>query len=168
MINEVYFTVVSSPVGKLTIASDGSDIVGLWIEGQKYFRARLPETAERSDSLPVFDRAKNWLNRYFNGDKPDPAELPLNPLGISSFQKEVYSALLEIPYGATSTYGNIAKKLNETSRKTSARAVGSAVGRNPVSIIIPCHRVLAADSSLCGYAAGLDKKRLLLKLEGVL
>ena len=118
-----------------------------------------------NNSLEVFKSAKNWLDRYFAGQKPDLKELPLKPQG-TEFQKKVWKILCEIPYGNVITYGDIAKRLNPLSR--SAQAVGGAVGHNPISIIIPCHRVVGANNSLTGYAAGIETKKKLLELEGVI
>jgi len=159
-----YFTVVPSPVGVLTLACDesGTNLTGLWIEGQKHHGGAASEDEERGD-MPVFFAAKNWLDRYFAGEKPCISELPLSPMG-SGFRQGVWRALCEIPYGGLATYGEIAKKM---AAKTSARAVGGAVAHNPISIIIPCHRVVGSNGSLTGYAAGLDKKIWLLELEGV-
>ena len=148
-----------SPVGELTLASDGERLTGLWIEGQKYFGAGLkPRGARR---IPELDRAREWLDRYFAGEQPSPMELILAPAG-TGFQRAVWEQLCEIPYGEVLTYGDLAKRLH-----TSARAVGSAVGRNPISIIIPCHRVVGADGSLTGYAGGVERKRWLLAHEGI-
>ena len=149
----------ASPVGVLTLAGEGENIVGLWLEGQKYFGAKLDLSGE--GALPVFDRARDWLDRYFAGEWPSPAELPLAPVG-TPFQKTVWKALCEIPCGETVTYGELAKRLH-----TSPRAVGSAVGHNPISIIVPCHRIMGADGSLTGYAGGVERKKWLLAHEGV-
>ncbi len=155
-----------SPVGRLTAASDGESINGLWIEGQKYFEASLGSKWERGDA-PVFDRLERWLERYFSGKKPGAYELPVAPVG-SEFRRAVWKCLMDIPYGETVTYGEIAARVGGSlGRGTSARAVGGAVGHNPISIIIPCHRVIGADGSLTGYAGGLDVKKWLLKHEGV-
>jgi methylated-DNA-[protein]-cysteine S-methyltransferase len=157
-----------SPVGALTLASDGQSLVGLWIEGQKYYGATLPEkTVERHD-IPVFGETKHWLDRYFAGEKPDVAELPLAPAG-GAFRQGVWEILRSIPYGEVATYGEIAKKMAVRSGLAgmSAQAVGGAVGHNPISIIVPCHRVVGANGSLTGYAGGLATKRKLLALEGV-
>jgi methylated-DNA-[protein]-cysteine S-methyltransferase len=160
----------NSPVGLLTIASDGKSITGLWMEGQKYFAATLEaETseAETSADLPVFDRVKEWLTGYVSGKNPAVTP-PLAPKG-SPFRPAVWKILRKIPYGEVISYGDIAKIIAKQPGKEnmSARAVGGAVGRNPVSIIIPCHRVIGSDGSLTGYAGGLDKKIRLLELEGV-
>lgn len=160
-----YTTAYPSPVGLITIASDGESIVGLWFEGQKYFAATL-EDGSREEPLPVLDEARRWLDVYFSGKEPDFTP-PLAPAG-SEFRKKVWKLLTEIPRGETVSYGELAKKLEaQLGRKTSARAVGGAVGHNPISIIIPCHRVLGADGSLTGYAGGVEKKIQLLRLENV-
>lgn len=150
-----------SPLGQLTLASDGEAIIGLWIEGQKYFAAGIPTNLPAQGDLPVFLQARDWLDRYFAGERPLPGELPLAPQG-SAFRQSVWKILCQIPYGHTVTYGEIAKRLG----CKSAQAVGGAVGHNPISIIIPCHRVLGADRGLTGYAGGTDKKIWLLTHEG--
>lgn len=158
-----YIMKYPSPLGTITVASDGENIVGLWLEGQKYFAATI-EGELREENLPVFDTVRRWLDIYFSGREPDFLP-PLAPKG-SEFRRTVWEQLLLIPYGETVSYGEIAKRLeDETGRKTSARAVGGAVGRNPISIIIPCHRVVGANGSLTGYAGGVDKKIKLLELE---
>lgn len=157
-----------SPAGKLTIASDGTSIIGLWFEGQKYFARTLsPDAAAAASPAPVLVQAKEWLDRYFKGERPS-FSLPLRPRG-TDFQKAVWDVLLSIPYGEVITYGDIAKAIAaKTGRETmSAQAVGGAVGHNPISILIPCHRVVGANGSLTGYAGGIDKKIKLLTLEGV-
>lgn len=162
-----YKTMIHSPVGPLTLASDGEHLAGLWIRGQKYFGDSVKEEMQQKDDLPVFLEAKKWLDRYFAGERPDIRELPLRPSG-SPFRREVWKLLCDIPYGETTTYGalaeKIARKLDRPSM--SAQAVGNAVGHNPISIIIPCHRVLGADGSLTGYAAGVEIKQKLLEHEG--
>lgn len=157
-----------SPIGMLTLACDGAHLTGLWMEGQKYFGGAIPEPMTERDDLPVFRAAKNWLDRYFAGQKPEISELPLHPIG-GEFRQEVWKILCEIPYGEVVTYGDIAKKMAaKKGKKTmSGQAVGGAVGHNPISIIIPCHRVVGASGSLTGYAGGVDKKVKLLALEGV-
>lgn len=163
-----YSTEYISPIGKLTIASDGTNIVGLWLEGQKYFLDTLPEMPIENNDIPVFDKVRDWLDCYFNGEKPDIKELPLKPIG-GEFRQAVWQCLCEIPYGEVTTYGAIAKKVAiELGKESmSAQAVGGAVGHNPISIIIPCHRVIGANGILTGYAGGIDKKIQLLRLEGV-
>lgn len=161
-----YIVEYPSPIGVLTIASDGQSITGLWIKGQKYYADTLGEHIF-APKLEVFSQAINWLEQYFNGENP-PIFLPLAPQG-SMFRQSVWDILLRIPYGEVTTYGKIAKELEKRSngKKVSAQAVGGAVGRNPISIIIPCHRVVGTNGSLTGYAGGIDKKVQLLKLEGV-
>jgi len=164
----MYFTKYPSPVGALTLACDGECLTGLWLEGQKYHGANLLETAQEKDDIPVFDNAKKWLDKYFNGEKPDISKLPLNPVG-SEFRREVWKILCEIPYSEVITYGDIAKKIAAKMNRSSmsGQAVGGAVGHNPISIIIPCHRVVGASGSLTGYAGGLAAKIKLLELDGV-
>jgi len=152
-----------SPVGLLTLASDGDSLVGLWLAGQKYHGQSIPGAMAENSDLPIFDQAKRWLDRYFAGEKPGISELPLSPIG-STFRQSVWTVLREIPYGEVTTYGGIAKKLGVKS----SRAVGGAVGHNPISIIIPCHRVVGANGSLTGYAGGIDTKIRLLALEKAL
>ncbi|WP_407309914.1 methylated-DNA--[protein]-cysteine S-methyltransferase [Desulfosporosinus sp. SB140] len=163
-----YSTLYASPVGKITLGCDGENIVGLWIEGQKYHGDTIPEAMVEKDDLPVFDAAKKWLDRYFAGEKPAISELPLAPFG-GDFRQAVWKILCEIPYGEVTTYGEIAKKLAIQMHKVSmsSQAVGGAVGHNPISIIIPCHRVVGSNGSLTGYAGGINKKTKLLELEGV-
>ena len=160
-----YLKFVSSPLGRILLSSNGDALTGLWFEGQKYYGANLPALcAERQ--VPVFEQAEAWLAVYFGGNAPDFTP-PLSPRG-TSFQKEVWELLLTVPFGRTVTYGNIAAVLARRRGLLhfSAQAVGSAVGHNPVSLIIPCHRVVGADGSLTGYAGGLEKKECLLAMEG--
>lgn len=154
----MFFTDIPSPAGPLLLASDGTAVTGLWLEDQKYFAAGLDPAAQKAPALPVFRETRRWLEDYFAGRRP-PALPPLAPAG-SAFRKAVWKKLLEIPYGQTRTYGALAAELG-----SSPRAVGSAVGRNPISILIPCHRLLGAGGSLTGYAGGVEKKRFLLALE---
>lgn len=166
-----YYITCPSPVGLLTIAGNETHLSGLWIQGQKYFGDSLPEpmTQAVSSALPQsLTAASDWLNRYFSGEKPLPCELPLAPVG-SEFRQCVWKILCEIPYGEVTTYGQIAR---EAARRLgrpsmSGQAVGNAVGHNPISIIIPCHRVVGANGSLTGYAGGISKKIQLLTHEGV-
>lgn len=162
-----YTTTHPSPLGLLTLASDGANLAGLWLAGQKYHGDTIPGAMDEKNGLPVFDAAKRWLDRYFAGQKPRASELPLAPVG-GAFRQGVWKHLCAIPYGEITTYGAIAKKIaGEAGRKTmSSQAVGGAVGHNPVSIIIPCHRVVGANGSLTGYAGGIAAKIKLLELEG--
>lgn len=149
----------SSPLGMLTVAAENGALTALVIEGQKYADRHLAGEG-REGETPVLHRARCWLDDYFAGKNPDASALPLSP-GGTAFQQAVWQELRKIPYGETESYGAVAARLG-----SSARAVGSAVGRNPISLIIPCHRVLAADGGLTGYAGGLENKKKLLRLEG--
>ncbi len=162
---EQYITYYNSPLGKLTISGFDESITGLWIEGQKYYADTLGQADVKE--LTVFKTVKKWLDSYFRGEKPA-IDFSLAPQG-SNFRHDVWDILLKIPYGEVMTYGNIARRLEEKygGKRVSAQAVGGAVGHNPISIIIPCHRVVGTNGSLTGYAGGLDKKISLLKLEGV-
>lgn len=162
-----YSTSYLSPLGPLLLASDGKNIVGLWNENQKYFGATIAQEMVVRDDLAVFKFAKTWLDQYFTGKKPAIADLPLAPAG-GDFRRAVWDILCQIPYGEYVTYGEIAKtmatQLNKS--KMSSQAIGGAVGHNPISIIIPCHRVVGANGSLTGYAGGIAKKIKLLEHEG--
>ena len=172
-----YIYCYDSPLGPIRLASDGESIIGLWLEGQKYFLQTLGPDAKEAD-LPIFHQTAAWLDAYFAGRRPQSGngtvsdalpELPrLAPRG-SEFRQRVWRLLLEIPYGEVTTYGALAKRLAEESGRMSmsAQAVGGAVGHNPISILIPCHRVVGSDGSLTGYAGGIEKKAALLRLEGV-
>lgn len=165
----MYFkTNYASPVGMLTLASDGEALIGLWLQGQKHFGDTVNGEITEKDDLPVFKATKDWLDRYFAGKKPVSNELPLAPIG-SEFRREVWKILCKIPYGETMTYGEIAKQIIKKRNNVgmSARAVGGAVGHNPISIIIPCHRVVGSNGNLTGYAGGISKKVCLLISEGV-
>ena len=150
------YTEYLSPVGRLTLAGEGEVLTGLWLEGQRYFGG--PAHLVRRGEAPVFLAARHWLERYFAGEDPGPPPA-LAPEG-TAFQRRVWSLLGGIPWGRTVTYGALARQLG-----SAPRAVGSAVGRNPISILIPCHRVLGADGSLTGYAGGVERKRWLLEHE---
>lgn len=155
-----------SPLGPMTMAGDGECLTGLWFDGQKYY----PDLLLR-DSMPasllVFDRTCIWLDRYFAGEAPGP--VPLLRLVGTPFQQAVWHLLQEIPRGQVVTYRAIARRLSllHGGARVSAQAVGGAVGHNPVSIVVPCHRVVGCDGRLTGYAGGLDRKSLLLRDEGV-
>lgn len=161
-------TTYMSPVGQITLACDGEFLTGLWNEGQKYHGDQIYVDMRESVSSPIFTTARVWLDSYFAGEKPEISLLPLRPAG-SEFRQQVWQILCEIPYGEVITYGDIAKKIAaKTGKKSmSGQAVGGAVGHNPISIIIPCHRVVGANGSLTGYAGGLKTKIALLELEGV-
>ena len=154
-----------SPLGRMLLASDGAALTGLWFVGQKYYAAALDKQHEEK-TLPIFERTKSWLDIYFSGKKPNFTP-PLEPVG-SEFRREVWELLLSIPYGRTVTYAELAAAIAERRSLShmSAQAVGGAVGHNPISIIIPCHRVVGSGGSLTGYAGGIDRKIRLLSLEG--
>lgn len=160
----------NSPLGGITLASDEEGLTGLWFDGQKYFGSGIlkddpmPEKAE-TKKPPVLEQTVKWLDLYFSGQKPDFTP-PLHLIG-SEFRLAVWKILLEIPYGQTTTYKELAGRIAEQRgiKSMSAQAVGGAVGHNPISIIVPCHRVLGTDGSLTGYAGGIDKKISLLTLE---
>lgn len=164
----IYTTYYNSPIGKLLLASKENKLIGLWTEGQKYYLSGIEEFTKNDDEKILIE-TKKWLNRYFNGEKPCPNELDLAPIG-SKFRKNVWDILCKIPYGKVITYNDIAKEIAKKRKinKMSAQAVGGAVGHNPISIIIPCHRVIGTNGSLTGYAGGLDKKEYLLKLENAI
>lgn len=169
--NMYYTTDYSTPIGRLTLAADnhGDAITGAWFDGQKYFGGTSGQDLVAKKDLEVFDDAKSWLDRYFGGERPSPDELPLAPCG-SDFRQEVWKLLCEIPYGRVTTYGELAA---ETARRLgrermSAQAIGGAVGHNPISVIIPCHRVIGADGSMTGYAGGIGLKEWLLIHEGAI
>ena len=148
-----------SPLGSILLAADQTGLTGLWFVGQKYFPS-FSDGDFFENETPVLTEAKHWLILYFSGKEPD--FLPsLHPQG-SSFRQAVWNVLLTIPRGQTMTYGEIARRLNVRS----AQAVGGAVGHNPISILIPCHRVVGSDGSLTSYAGGLARKEWLLHLEG--
>ena len=155
----------TSPLGSMLLSADEIGLTGVWFEGAKYYAANLPaEHTERETS--VLRETKEWLDIYFSGK--DPGFLPpLHPAG-SPFQKSVWELLLKIPYGQTETYGSIARQLARKLRvnNMSSQAVGGAVGHNPISLLIPCHRVVGADGCLTGYAGGVERKAFLLALEG--
>lgn len=165
-----YATTYPSPMGTITLACDeaGAHIVGLWLEGQKYGEETTPEKMTERHDLPIFEDTKAWLDRYFAGDNPDLSDIPIAPVG-SHFRQQVWDILCEIPYGEVITYGAIAKMIakKRNLKRMSAQAVGGAVGHNPISIIIPCHRVVGAHGNLTGYGGGIQKKIQLLELEGV-
>ena len=169
-----------SPLGEITLAGEGDALTGLWLEGQGQSAEALcrdisiPSSSGPSNSvsfwgeekwLPVFGDAFRWLDIYFSGR--DPGFTPRMELRGTPFRKEVWEILLGIPYGSTMTYGEIAEIVGRRRgiRRMSAQAVGGAVGHNPVSLIVPCHRVIGAGGALTGYAGGLDLKRRLLQLE---
>ena len=162
-----YTHIYKSPLGDILLASDGKALIGLWFVGQKYYADTLrQENSEKA--LPIFIETDEWLDEYFKGCAP--SSTPKLSLRGSNFRKAVWEVLLTIPFGKTMTYGEIAEKLAKERgvAKMSARAVGGAVGHNPISLIVPCHRVVGSNGKLTGYAGGLDKKTALLELEGII
>ena len=160
----VYTYHYTSPFGRITLTSDGKSLTGLWFDGQKYFPHKYISESTEAD-LPIFKQTVKWLDIYFSSEIPD--FTPPIYLNTTPFRKAVYDILLTIPYGQTMTYGGIANMIAKQKgvERMSSQAVGGAVGHNPISIIIPCHRVVGAYGSLTGYAGGLDRKIELLKLE---
>lgn len=156
----------NSDIGILTLLSDGQNITGLWIKEASYSKdAKVVEVTH--NELAVFEKVKEWLDCYFSGKEPE-GIIPIKSEG-TDFRKSVWKLLCEIPYGEVITYGDIAKKiaLQTGKKKMSSQAVGGAVGSNPISILIPCHRVIGANGNLTGYGGGLDVKVRLLKIEGM-
>lgn len=160
-------TTYLSPVGLITLAAGEDGLKGLWIEGQKYFLGTLEAPLEEGMNQHL-EAAILWLDAYFAGERPALDALTLAPNG-TEFRQIIWQLLCEIPYGSVTTYGDLAKEAAKRlgKQRMSAQATGGAVGHNPISIIIPCHRVVGADGSLTGYAGGMDKKLQLLTLEGV-
>lgn len=154
-----YITKYKSPLGVITLASDGENLTGLWFDGQKYDRVGCINP-EIKDELLIFHTVKDWLDAYFRGENPKIEKISLKPSG-TEFRQKVWQELLKIPYGEVITYGEIGHRLGIRS----GQAVGGAVGRNPISILIPCHRVVGKNKSLTGYAGGIEKKEYLLKIE---
>lgn len=160
----IYKTYYNSPLGKIILVSDKEFLLGLYFENAKIFK----DNYILKDDIPVFKEAKKWLDSYFNKEIMSIDDIPIKLVG-SKFRLRVWNILKTIPYGKTMTYGEIAKILErKTGKKVSSQAVGGAVGHNPISIIIPCHRVIGKNNKLTGYAGGLDKKEFLLKLENII
>ena len=158
-----YSTKYASPIGEILIVSDGEAICGVWFYSQNHFKSTIDDETVKKDDLNVFKKATRFFDDYFKGSNPK-MDFKIKPEG-SQFRQKVWAVLSEIPYGETLTYGEIASRISPT---MSAQAVGGAVGANPIAIIIPCHRVLGKNGKLTGYAAGLDKKIELLKIENIL
>ena len=163
----IYLSRYRSPLGEINLSATQDALTGLWFDGQVQ-RAEIPVGAAwmLREDLPLFRECRRWLDAYFGGDMPAVDAIPLAPFG-SAFRLRVWRALLAIPYGETVTYGDLAAQLgrDEDGGLTSPRAVGGAVGRNPIAVIIPCHRVLGKNGKLCGYSGGLLRKASLLRRE---
>ena len=168
MEKKYYKTTYNCPLGEITLAGDGEYLTGLWLKNQKYFGSTINKHTIKKDNLDIFNYAKKWLDRYFNGKRPNISEIKIAPAG-NEFRQRVWQILCEIPYGKTITYGNIAEEIAKERgiKRMSAQAIGGAVGHNPIAIIIPCHRVIGANGNITGYAGGIDTKIKLLKLEGI-
>ncbi|MGI6402555.1 MAG: methylated-DNA--[protein]-cysteine S-methyltransferase [Thermoguttaceae bacterium] len=162
-----YVARYESPIGPVTLASDGERLVGLWFDGQRYDRAALADEELANLDLPIFAETRRWLDLYFSGAAPD--FTPPLKLEGTTLRREVGALMLAIPYGQTTTYGALAQRVAERRGRgrSSARAVGGAVAHNPISLVVPCHRVIGAKGKLTGYAGGLEKKIWLLQHEGV-
>lgn len=162
----IYTSKYSSPLGNILLASQNNELIGLWFENQKYCLHSIKESTKEKNDEEILIKTKLWLDEYFKGSNPDIEKLAINPTG-SDFRKKVWKILREIPYGNTLTYKEIANIIaNEKGfKRMSAQAVGGAISHNPISIIIPCHRVIGSNGSLTGYAGGINKKMYLLKLE---
>ena len=159
-----YVNYYASPIGGMTMASNGEALTGLWFDGQKYYASTL-SVNHKEKQLPVFDKTCEWLDIYFSGNAPD--FMPHLHMWASDFRRDVYEILMTIPFGRTMTYGEIAGMVAKKHRiiSMSPQAVGGAIAHNPFSLIIPCHRVVGANGKLTGYAGGLDKKKWLLDME---
>jgi len=152
-----------SPIGTLSLVADEKYLYGIWVQDQKHFERGIDtDGIEIVKEHPVLDKVISYLDAYFDGEDQDLSLLPLASIG-TDFEKRVWTYLQSIPYGQTVTYGQIAQDL----QVPSAQAIGGAVGRNPWSILVPCHRVLGSGNRLTGYASGVEKKAWLLKHEGV-
>lgn len=163
----LYYSFYSSPIGKMLLISDGCYLNVVKLECHRFYNEFENNEMTQNDNLIIFQNTKNWLNRYFNKEKPEIHELPLDPKG-SEFRKVVWNLLCQIPYGKTTTYGELAKQVaNITGKNKCAQAVGNAVGHNPISVIIPCHRVIGRNGNLTGYGGGINNKIYLLELEGI-
>ncbi len=162
----IYTAQYRSPLGAMTLACDEEAIIGLWFNDQRHFAITLPETAE-TKMHPLLTEGVRWLECYYAGQEPD--FLPPLRYASTPFRKRVGDVMLTIPYGKTMTYGEIAARVAQSMgvSKMSAQAVGGAVGHNPISLMIPCHRVVGTNGSLTGYAGGIERKRKLLALERV-
>ena len=162
----MFYSKYDSPLAPLTLISDGKAICGLWIEGQRFCDGVDAEELVHDENAGGIPEMRDWLDEYFAGKNPSPSGVPLAPRG-SAFRRAVWKKLLEIPYGELTTYGAISNELKAEGMKASAIAVGGAVGHNPISIIIPCHRVIGANGNLTGYGGGMPHKVWLLEHEGV-
>ena len=166
--NMKYKTFYQSELGPILLESDGSSLTVLAIKGQKHYQDKDDEKIMEKDDLEIFKKTKLWLDKYFQKEKMEKMDIPIT-YGGSLFQQLVWQELLKIPYGQVVTYKEIAQKVAQKmhKEKMSAQAVGGAVGSNPISILIPCHRVVGAKNNLTGYGGGIKKKKKLLEIEGI-
>ena len=166
---KLYKAFFKSKLGTLTLLSDDSYLLGLWFNGQKYFGAGYDLSLVKVFPSSPIKSAQKWLTAYFAGQKPDPSTVPVKP-DVSAFRQKVLKELQKVPYGELVTYKELSDRVQkgQKNKVNKARAIGNAVGHNPISLIIPCHRVIGSDGSLTGYAGGLDRKRALLKMENPL
>jgi methylated-DNA-[protein]-cysteine S-methyltransferase len=153
----IYYTWINSPVNEILLTSDGRSLTGLYLKGQKYFPTM---TSDWDESAEPFEQVQQQIKEYFTHQRQT-FDLPLNPQG-TTFQKQVWQLLRQIPFNQTISYGALAQMLGQPN---ASRAVGAANGRNPISIIVPCHRVIASNGKLTGYAGGVDRKQWLLNHE---
>ena len=161
----MYKTYYTSPIGQILILTDANALLGLWLENQKYFGTGYNLEQAQQEETEVSRRVSAWLDAYFKGENPATDEIPLAPQ-VTEFRSKVLTVLQKIPYGQTATYSDILRELQADYGKIgSARAVGGAIGHNPISLLIPCHRIVGSDGKLTGYASGLDRKAFLLELE---
>lgn len=162
--NENYIYNYNSPLGRIIFSSDGEFLTGLWFENQAHFPTEELKTYAKK-FLPIFEETIKWLESYFSGKNPE--TIPSFKYKSTEFRNLVWEELLLIPFGTTKSYKEIAKSISEKQggKFVSPRAVGGAVARNPISIIIPCHRVLGSNNTLTGYAGGIERKKTLLVLE---
>jgi len=157
---------LTTPLGTITVASDGTAITGLWFTDQRYYGSTMPIETPRGDA-PVFRQLADWLTAYFAGQRPV-VDFPVQPTGTVLGQA-VWSVLRTIPYGEVRTYSELATLVTPIiGHNPGARAMGNAVGHNPISLVIPCHRIVGQTGDLVGYAGGLTRKKSLLRLEGSL
>lgn len=161
----MYYFKYDSPLGEMVGTSDGKSLCGLYFVDQKFFSMNIIKDHIEKNDLSVFLKTKEFLDQYFYGKVVKIIDIPISISG-TEFQKRVWKIIYNIPYGDTISYSDISDKIyNLTQKKTSPRAVGGAVGHNPISIIIPCHRVMGKSGELTGYAGGIDRKKCLLDIE---
>ena|SRR5574344_1076395 len=160
-----FITYYESSIGRITLSSDGDNLCGLWFDKQKYDRLGLYKDATYDSSLMIFKMVNQYLDDYFKGLNPT-ITIPIK-FNTTPFREQVFSHLLTIPYGTTTTYKKIAQDiaLENGIKSMSAQAVGSAIGHNPITIIVPCHRVIGTDGSLTGFTGGIERKEFFLNLE---